>query len=142
MEGERRGRERDTRERDGGCVRETRRGGEEKQTPGRDRDGREMVGHLRYRELGPPNSSGFQGNGDGGAPGMIPSPWNGSELTLPTSPFHFSVPLTPETLTGVRRSSPSPPHLQLAPPPDFPGSVTEATGLLNTSLMTSAPAVR
>lgn len=30
MEGERRGRERDTRERDGGCVREIRRGGEEK----------------------------------------------------------------------------------------------------------------
>lgn len=78
-----------------GCVKETRRGGEEKQTPGRDRDGREMEGHLRYRELGPPNSSGFQGNGDGRAPGMIPSPWNGSELTLPTSQFHFNVLLTP-----------------------------------------------
>lgn len=37
----------------------------------------EMEGHLRYRELGPPNSSGFQGNGNGGAPGMIPTPLNG-----------------------------------------------------------------
>lgn len=46
---------------DRGRVRETSRG-EEKQTPGRDRDGREMEGHLRYRELGPPNSSEFQGN--------------------------------------------------------------------------------
>lgn len=42
-------------------MRETSRG-EEKQTPGRDRDGREMEGHLRYRDLGPPNSSEFQGN--------------------------------------------------------------------------------
>lgn len=55
-----------------------------------------MEGHSRYRELGPPNSSGFQGNGDGGVPGMIPSPWNGSELTLPTSlVLLFNVPLTP-----------------------------------------------
>ena len=67
-----------------------------RKTPGRDRDGREMEGHSRYRELGPPNSSGFQGNGDGGVPGMIPSPWNGSELTLPTSlVLLFNVPLTP-----------------------------------------------
>lgn len=51
---------RETCGRDRGRVRETSR--EEKQTPGRDRDGREMEGHLRYRELGPPNSSEFQGN--------------------------------------------------------------------------------
>lgn len=82
-------------ERQRGYVRETRRGGEEEQTPGRDRDGREMEGHLRYRELGPPNSSGFQGYGDGGVSSMIPNPCSGSELTPPTSPFHFKVPLTP-----------------------------------------------
>lgn len=74
----RKGEERETHGRETeGRVRKTRRGGE-KQTPGRDRDGREMGGHLRYRELGPPNSSGFQGNGDGRAPGVIPRPWNGS----------------------------------------------------------------
>lgn len=62
-----------------------RQGEEEKKNRhrGRDRDGREMEGHLRYRELGPPNSSGFQGNGDGRAPGMIPSPWNGSAHSSP-----------------------------------------------------------
>lgn len=62
-----------------------RQGKEEKKNrhQGRDRDGREMEGHLRYRELGPPNSSGFQGNGDGRAPGMIPSPWNGSAHSFP-----------------------------------------------------------
>lgn len=55
----------------------------------------EMEGHLRYRELGPPNSSGFQGNGDGGALGRIPSPWNGSELIPTPFHFHFHVPVTP-----------------------------------------------
>lgn len=44
---------------------------------------------------------------------------------------HLPVPLQCPTdtlnLTSVKRSSPSPPHLQLTPPPDFPGSVNEAT---------------
>ena len=51
---------------------------------GRDRDGREMEGHLRYRELGPPNSSGFQGNGDGGTPGMAPIPGTAQSSNSPT----------------------------------------------------------
>lgn len=53
---------------------------------GRDRDGREMEGHLRYRELGPPNSSGFQGNGDGGTPGMAPIPGTAQSSNRPPTP--------------------------------------------------------
>ena len=54
-----------------------------------------MEGHLRYRELGPPNSSRFQGNGDGGTPGMVPVPGT-AEFTPPTSQVLLcNVPLTP-----------------------------------------------
>ena len=61
----------------------------------RDRDGREMEGHLRYRELGPPNSSRFQGHGDGGTPGMVLVPGT-AEFTPPTSQvLLWNVPLTP-----------------------------------------------
>lgn len=94
MERERGRGEIDTWERDGGVG--ERQGEEEKKSRhrGRDRDGREMEGHLRYRELGPPNSSGFQGNGDGRAPGMIPSPWNGLAHSSPP-PSATDVPVTP-----------------------------------------------